>query len=637
MDEDEILREFQHVPLTEYLLTCREHGRQNIPAQKRQNACNLYSIVDKWRNAARPLSWEIHQAIKLAEDFLWSEYFLQTNPIPRYVHYTNLRILDRFLYVGQQVPLSLSLQRCNLAISLLVRDWREYEVNAMMMDRNQYDRSGFSEDDVRERISGLEELTKFTNRKGLPDVHPLDSMHWMPTHPYRTDWIYYAVESEGAIALCHMSALPQTKYHDEYMFLRTIHIAECCFLAINLSVSAAITNYHANVPEQAVECLRQANYFASFLVNLFALFTTMPVESFYDGFRQATGNASAIQSEKYQYLEKITRGQNVKKKAALEKQKEAKFYSKWNLPRSHTLSGLAEDLSEKKGDSAITILSLISELDRQLLMWRSKHLGIARKYLPRETKGTGEEGILYLEKNVRDPTISDETHFDEAPEGGQLTVAASLQIVASNTQFHWCECSKLDAKKVCEALESRRELTLRNIRNVSSDIKQAMELYDAFFSDHQHSSLLTGPLLDFQMNGAPSDNPVEELLLNCELQSGVLIGLHDMGHVIGRLRLDVAVDGETYQHISGKKRRCRSGDWVLRDEKGIIASYFDGPGKRTALDPMRMRAGDVLPNMGLILLGAPGLSHERLKHAKELVDQLVGQHSETHAWRSWSV
>lgn len=634
MNEDKILRELQRIPLNDYLQICREHGRQSIPESVRTDACNLYSLVTEWRTTTKSLSLEILSALELAENFLSAEYFLRNNPLPRYTAYTNIRVLDCFLHVGHQIPLTASLDRCTTAIALLVRDWREYETNALMMYPDRYNKLNFDIDSVRERIAGLDEFAKLTRKKGLPDVHSIDAI---PTHTYRSDWIYYAIEASGALALCHITCLPQSKFHDEYMFLRTIHIAECCFHGINLSVRAAIFLAKDGSIDEAIDCLKHANLFASFLVKLFALFPTMPIKSFFDGFRLSTGNASAIQSEKYQLLEKITRGLSERKKVALSKQIEGHFYSDWNLPEEFTLAGLIESL-EDNGRGSIQILgSLISELDRLLLMWRSKHLGIARKYLPAEAKGTGDEGVSYLEGNVREPTIKDETMFEDTVDGSRLALTAALQIAARNTAFHWCELNNINTRDLYENLKNIRHITNDTVSNPSHEVQEAIEIYDRFFSDHQHSSPLTGQLAMCKAKGVPDRNPIAELLLTCEIQSGVLIGIHNIERISGALRLDVAIDGDSYEHIGKKTQRCRSGDWIIRDGKGIIASYFDGPDKRTALDVEAFETGKILTSIGVIILGAPELAPERINHAINLINELIGKFSEKYRWWTWRI
>ena len=66
-----------------------------------------------------------------------------------------------------------------------------------------------------------------------------------------------------------------------------------------------------------------------------------------------------------------------------------------STPRKATLGGMCEIASGVQGEGS-EFLEIASVLDRDLYKWRARHFGIARKYLPPETVGTGNEGVPYL-------------------------------------------------------------------------------------------------------------------------------------------------------------------------------------------------------------------------------------------------
>ena len=103
MNDDRVLRELQKVAISDYLLACREHGRQNIPLAMREEASALYTLTSDLRNTTSKLSLEVRRALELANDFLFAEHYIKHHPVPRYTSYTNLRVLDRFLGVGTQI------------------------------------------------------------------------------------------------------------------------------------------------------------------------------------------------------------------------------------------------------------------------------------------------------------------------------------------------------------------------------------------------------------------------------------------------------------------------------------------------------------------------------------------------------
>ena len=143
MNEDRILREFQRVSISDYLLACHELGRRNIPAALRQEAASLFQFTAGLRTSALRLSVEVRRALELAHDFLWAEHALSLNPVPRYVAYANIRVLDRYLGAGTQLSLDQSLARCGTALSLFVRDWKDYEIAATMAYPERYGRQNF--------------------------------------------------------------------------------------------------------------------------------------------------------------------------------------------------------------------------------------------------------------------------------------------------------------------------------------------------------------------------------------------------------------------------------------------------------------------------------------------------------------
>ena len=133
-----------------------------------------------------------------------------------------------------------------------------------------------------------------------------------------------------------------------------------------------------------------------------------------------------------------------------------------------------------------------------------------------------------------------------------------------------------------------------------------------------------------------ASNAVAEILLSLEFSSAALLGIFDLRKVSGALRLDVAVDGESYESISGKQIRCRSGDWVLRDSKSIIASYFDGPDKRTALDQTRLAKGTGPIDVGIMVFGAPQLPQISYDAAREHITERLAKHAQSSQWYAWT-
>ncbi|MEM7312543.1 MAG: hypothetical protein AAF497_05270, partial [Planctomycetota bacterium] len=110
--------------------------------------------------------------------------------------------------------------------------------------------------------------------------------------------------------------------------------------------------------------------------------------------------------------------------------------------------------------------------------------------------------------------------------------------------------------------------------------------------------------------------PFIELLLTAEMTTGVLVGFHDNSAIQGTARLDFASDGESFEgarsHIV-----CKPGELVLRDEGGIIGSYFRGPDNRTAIAPSST-------DVAVFYFDAPGITESALLAAVDKVHEYLG-------------
>ena len=91
------------------------------------------------------------------------------------------------------------------------------------------------------------------------------------------------------------------------------------------------------------------------------------------------------------------------------------------------------------------------------------------------------------------------------------------------------------------------------------------------------------------------------MLLSLELRTGVLMGIHRVAPG-ATITFDVATEGEIFLGIGGKDVQCSANEAVVRDQKDIIASIFQGPDKRTMVDfDNRAENAELL----LIVIGYP--------------------------------
>ena len=85
---------------------------------------------------------------------------------------------------------------------------------------------------------------------------------------------------------------------------------------------------------------------------------------------------------------------------------------------------------------------------------------------------------------------------------------------------------------------------------------------------------------------------------------------------MAKWRLDLANEGETFQGVSGKMIRCKEEEIVLRDEKGIVCSLFQGPDFRTKVDASSK-------NIVVYVFTAPGIQEEQVANGLQLALEIL--------------
>ncbi|MGB9628261.1 MAG: hypothetical protein ACPL6D_06340, partial [Thermodesulfobacteriota bacterium] len=84
---------------------------------------------------------------------------------------------------------------------------------------------------------------------------------------------------------------------------------------------------------------------------------------------------------------------------------------------------------------------------------------------------------------------------------------------------------------------------------------------------------------------------------------GILMAIQDLDRFDGQWQLDLATEGETFHGVSGKRINCKKDEIVLRDEKEIVCSLFQGPDFKTKIDSSSR-------NIVVYVFTAPGIVDE---------------------------
>jgi DNA/RNA-binding domain of Phe-tRNA-synthetase-like protein len=118
--------------------------------------------------------------------------------------------------------------------------------------------------------------------------------------------------------------------------------------------------------------------------------------------------------------------------------------------------------------------------------------------------------------------------------------------------------------------------------------------------------------------GFPIINLYIDTHIMAEMCHGILMAIQDLDRFHGEWRLDLASEGETFQAVSGRTLYCKEEEIVLRDEKEMVCSLFQGPDFRTKVDPSSK-------NIVVYVFTAPGIQMEHVSNGIQLALEILQQ------------
>ena len=425
-------------PVRPYLLSCRRGGRGHVAAEVRAPLAEL--LADLRELGPIPGKGAVARARDLAVAFLEIEEAIGRGEL-NYANYLNLPMIERFIVAGD---VDFVVGRARIAFATILADWLREEEQALALADQGAPPFRFVRASVAARIEALRDLAAFAGTAAVPLTLPT-LRNWLPGGP---DWIALANDGDGLLGLVLLTALPQSRFHDELMFIRITHLAECCFIPAWRALAAA--REQPDVPEQVLARVKEASAQVALLLKLFStVFRTLPKENFFDGFRPETGGSSAIQSRNYQVLDRAIRGFGEEKITALADQPLVDDVESDPHVAARIAGGLAGQAASWNAADRRQLLYHLDQVQRSFLAWRTFHLGIARDYIPAEARGTGGMGIGYLERTLNTPAAA----FD-SPSPQDKAAAAHAPLAA------FAAAVRIDAGAVPVA-EAARKLTNR--------------------------------------------------------------------------------------------------------------------------------------------------------------------------------
>jgi tryptophan 2,3-dioxygenase len=394
VNEEQMRAALAGFDLAGYVEQARSRGRAQLPDELRREAGALYEQICEFRASHYVVARDLDDTLELSQRVLFSEWFVGRVGSPRYRAYANIGVLNWYLGTTRRVPYQAIWRHAAEAVKLLLQDVIAFEVGSLAGIET-CSAASFDLSAVRARVERLRALAA-----SLASVEaPIGLVGVSP--PKR--WAAYT--SEPSSALIHLTAFPLTDEHDEYFFLRAIHISESCFWGILTATLAAVESLKRRRTLTAARCLCVALPFAELLTPLFQAIKTMSPQRFLR-FRDATGNASAIQSRTYQLMQIALTGANpetIKIIASIDELKDLRLYDQ---PSFTSLASLAHQVGDARRAERASLGESIDGLSKALLKWRKLHRGIVRTYLADIPEGTGgTSGPSYLKRTV-DMTIA---------------------------------------------------------------------------------------------------------------------------------------------------------------------------------------------------------------------------------------
>lgn len=408
--------------LCDYVETQRNTGRFDLEPEFVRRWADQYRAAASLLKRA-DLSPELAEAMLLLREITYPAAMQERSRVPSYYPYTCVNILDWYLDdCGED--LEAQKKKCVPGIVALLLDLGSFEMRSLMGCEH-FQSLHFEPEFAIERIRMLKDVYAATVR--LSEQIPGASVR-LPLAPRTYDTIIdYANEPCRLSALIHFSCMPQTRYHDEVLFLRSIHVSEFCFYGIRIAVVQAKDAISRGALAIAGACIQQAIAFSEVLHEIFRVVRNMPPPHFLD-FRESAANASAVQSANYQLMDAHLFGLSEYKRVLFKRIPHLHDMLRPYGPEFSCLRDVLKSIGPD-GDDAASLLETARELDSKLLTWRGLHVGFANLYLSDIPVGTGgTSGAAYLKLFLRN-TLFGETTIEPADAGDVSELSAAISMI----------------------------------------------------------------------------------------------------------------------------------------------------------------------------------------------------------------
>lgn len=139
--------------------------------------------------------------------------------------------------------------------------------------------------------------------------------------------------------------------------------------------------------------------------------------------------------------------------------------------------------------------------------------------------------------------------------------------------------------KFPNAVDSFARHVADHLADLSPQVHANLDSFETFFKRNSQSFPLRKQIGTAAKRGFPPVPPPVLALLALEAATGVLMGVQNADAIDQHVSLDLLTNEESFVGMRGETVRCETGEIVVRDNRAIIASLFQGPDKRTAAKP----------------------------------------------------
>ncbi|WKX74040.1 tryptophan 2,3-dioxygenase family protein [Streptomyces sp. XD-27] len=268
---------------------------------------------------------------------------------------------------------------------------------------------------LEEREAGLHETTVEEGAERVRRLKAvLDHLGRSPVSPDRTMASAELVRLAGhddvlvrdLLVVNRCSGFRRSGKHDEHIFMRAVQACEIGFFLVRWTARRATEAIGRGRGEYVLR-MSQLTSAAELLNVVFHALRTLTPELFM-GFREATGSASAVQSLNYHLMELVMYGYDERK---IETYERFAHLAPINDPLFREFTSLRDAAA---GTRDADVREAFAASEAPLHIWRGRHYGFGRRYLPEMTGSGGTEGAGYLKRFVRKAGLASGDRTDDA-------------------------------------------------------------------------------------------------------------------------------------------------------------------------------------------------------------------------------